>query len=268
MKQSKLGIYHFKPETWNLDDFTLIDKYKKHGFDTVCFYANYQPIELIESCINYARKIGLYVDTVHGPLKNNSKIWENDFQEYLLVLKNYIQMCGRLNIKYFIMHSAGKECISFSEIGLNNFKELVKLAESLNVCILIENLRTVDHLIFLTENIKSNNFQVCLDFGHANVWCYKPKFFIKKYKSHIKAVHIHDNFGETGADLHLIPFMGNIDWNSLIPYLYKYYHGPITLELDNFKTEKYKYSDIDTYLNHAYNSANTLYELSKNIKSL
>lgn len=263
MKNNKIGVYHFKNDKWGLSEFQLIEKYKEHGFDAVCFYANYQTVEHVSECICYARKIGLNVDTVHGPLKNNPNIWNKEDDGYVQLLKDYIQMCGNLNIKYFVMHTSGKECISFTEVGLNNFKELVSLAKKLKVTILLENLRTVDHLIFLTDNIKSKNLQVCLDFGHANVWCYLPHYFIKKYKSHIKAVHIHDNFGPEGGDKHLIPFKGNIDWAREIPYLYKYYHGPITLELDNFKTEEYKYDDLDKYLDDAYNAAEKLYKLSK-----
>ena len=258
-----LGIYHFKPEAWDLDDYTLINKYKEHGFDTICFYANYQPIDTIESCVKYARNIGLTVDTIHGPLKNNAKIWEDDYHEYLHTLKQYIKLCAKLNIKYFILHTAGKECVSFCESGLNNFKELIKLARSLKVIILAENLRTVDHLIFLTEHIKSKYFQICLDVGHANVWCYKPCDFINKFKTHIKAVHLHDNLGQVGCDLHLIPFQGNIDWNKLIPHLYRYYQGPITLELDNFKTKEYQYKNIDNYLKDAYSAAKKLLNLTK-----
>lgn len=261
MKKKEIGIYHVKAEKWEMTDFELIDKYKEHGFDNVCFYANYQPVELVSSCVKYAREIGLNVNTIHGPLKNNSLIWSEDFEEYVNFLKDYIKMCGELKIKYFVLHTAGKDCPLFTNSGLENFKELVELAKSLGVVILAENLRTVDHLIFLTEQIKSKNFQICLDFGHANVWCYDAPHFIKKFKKHIKAVHIHDNFGPNAGDQHLIPFTGTIDWKFVIPLLFKYYRGPITLELDNFKTEEFKYDNIDEYLSDAYKSAKELWEL-------
>ncbi len=258
MRKKEFGIYHFKSGQWGVSDFDLIKAYKNHGFSYVCFYANYQPVELIKKCIIFAREIGLKVNTVHGPLLNNSQIWEENYEDYLSLLKDYIKMCGELKIRYFIMHTAGKECLSFSEIGLKNFKELVILAKKYRVIILGENLRTIDHLIFLTEKIKSKYFQICLDFGHANVWCYSPADFISKYKRHIKAVHIHDNFGPNSGDLHLIPFKGNINWVKLMPCLHMYYKGPITLELDNFKTEEFKYDNLDEYLDDAYKSAELL----------
>ena len=129
------------------------------------------------------------------------------------------------------------------------------LCKKLNITLLLENLRMIGSMIFLLEKIKSHNLSVCLDFGHANVWCYSPMDLIKKYKNRIQGVHMHDNNGEVGNDQHLIPFQGKINWEKCVKALYKYYDGPISLEIDNFKTEEYKYDNIDKYLNDAYNSA-------------
>lgn len=249
----EIMIYHLKG--WGFDDKSLIDKYKKAGFNSVAFYCNGQSNEEIKNQVNYARKIGLGVSYFHGPLKNNSSIWDSNCEDYMKQLINYIELAGKLKIKYFIMHPSGKECIKFSNLGIKNYKLLLKLCKKYNIILLIENLRMVDSMIFLFDKIRSPYLRMCLDFGHANVWCYSPLDLIKKYKKRIEGVHIHDNDGEIGNDQHLIPFQGNIDWAKCIKTLYKYYAGPISLEIDNFKTEKFKYEDIDKYLEDAYSSA-------------
>ncbi len=264
--KKEVMIYHLKG--WELGDDILIEKYKIAGFDSVAFYCNGQSNDEIRHQVEYARKIGLKVSYFHGPLKNNSSIWELDCKEYMNQLINYINLAGVLGIKYFVMHPSGKECIKFSKIGLRNYKALLNLCKKLNITLLLENLRMIGSMIFLLEKIKSHNLSVCLDFGHANVWCYSPMDLIKKYKNRIQGVHMHDNNGEVGNDQHLIPFQGKINWEKCVKALYKYYDGPISLEIDNFKTEEYKYDNIDKYLNDAYNSAINLTKFiwNKNFK--
>ena len=156
------------------------------------------------------------------------------------------------------MHSAGKEAFKFGELGLNRFRKLVKLAEENDVILYIENLRTVDHVIYLFDKISSPNFKFCLDTGHANIWCYSPFDWIEKYKDLIDTVHINDNDGVEFHDYHYIPYEGCIDWDRLMPLLNQCYHGPIMLELNNFKDLTKSYSDLDEYLNSAYKAAEKL----------
>lgn len=261
MKQVEKMIYHLKG--WNLEDKALFKKYKAHGFDSVAFYCNGQSMQEIQAQIDSAKEFGLSVDYFHGPLKNNCDIWFENCDDYL----GYIYQCldlARVNkIKYFIMHPSGKECVSFSKIGLKHYKELVKKCEQYGIVLLLENLRMVDSLIYLMEKIRSDNLRVCLDFGHANIWCYNPLDLIRKYKRKILGVHMHDNDGTCGSDQHLIPLQGCIDWKKAIEMLYKYYEGPISLEIDNFKTVDHRYSDIDQYLDDAYNAACQLLQFVK-----
>ena len=254
MENVKSMIYHLKG--WNLSDIELIAKYKKYKFDGVAFYCNCQTCEEIKKQVEYARKICLFVDTFHGPLKDSGTIWTDNCKAYMQMVFEYLKLAKELGIKYFIMHPAGKECVSFSKTGLNNFRKIAKFCKANNIELLFENLRMVDSMIFLLEKIKYA--KVCLDFGHANVWCYKPKDAIKKFKNRIKAVHLHDNDGKFCNDQHLIPLQGSIDWQNDIKLLYKYYNGPISLELDNFKTEEFKYDNIDKYLSDAIDSCKVL----------
>lgn len=253
-----IGIYNLIG--WQISENELFKKYKKHGFTHIGLYWNSENINEKQNMINNAKNAGLIVEIVHGPLRDNSEIWKTGevAENYFEYIKESIILCGKNGIKKFVMHSAGKEAFKFSEIGLNRFRCLVKLAEENDVILNIENLRTVDHLIYLFEKIDSPNFKFCLDTGHANIWCYSPMEWIEKYKNKINTVHINDNDGIEFHDYHYIPFDGCIEWDKLMPALNEYYKGPIMLELNNFKDATKSYSDLDVYLETAYHAAEKL----------
>ena len=63
----------------------------------------------------------------------------------------------------------------------------------------------------------------------AIVW-FDDEFPYELCKDKIFAVHLHDN--DKSDDLHLLPFEGTIDWESVITKLKQCnYQGPVTLEL-------------------------------------
>ena len=258
MSNRPLGIYNLIG--WTTTGKELYKKYVDHGFTHVGLYWHTESKEEILKMIDDVRSVGLEIEIVHGPLRDNAEIWKegqvaDDYFEYI---KQSIIICGEHGIKKFVMHSAGKEAFKFSVIGLNRFRELVKLAESYNVVLFIENLRTVDHVIYLFDKIQSPNFKFCLDTGHANIWCYSPIDWVEKYKDNIQTVHFNDNDGIEFHDYHYIPFEGCVDWDNLMPQLNKYYKGPIMLELNNFKDPNKSYDDLDKYLDAAYNAGKKL----------
>lgn len=215
----------------------FIKKIKNSGFDYIGLYWEDESDNQISKLVTICRDIGLKIEAMHGPM---------------------IKKSAELGIEKFILHPCGKEVTSFSKIGWKRFKELVKLCESFNIQLLLENLRTIDHLIYILEKIKSKNLNTCFDTEHANVWCYPPVDFVKKYKDKIKTVHINDNFATPLGDYHLIPGEGNIKWPQLMNILYKYYKGPVMLELNNFKLKEKSYHSLDKYLKSAFNATQKL----------
>lgn len=253
-----IGIYYLSG--WDISQEVLLKKIKNVGFDYIGLYWEDETDDQISKRVSICRDIGLRIEAMHGPLKNNMLIWdENKYEnDYFLKLKHMIKKSAEFGIGKFVLHPCGKEATSFNKTGLKRFKDLVKLCESLNIQLLLENLRTVDNLIYVLEKIKSKNLDICFDTGHANVWCYPPLEFVKKFKYRIKTVHINDNFATPLGDYHLIPGEGNIKWPQLINILYKYYKGPIMLELNNFKLKEKSYNNLDEYLENAFNSAQKL----------
>ena len=249
-----IGIYNLVG--WGLSQREMFEKYKQHGFTHVGLYWHLENEDEIAEMVKNARDFGLEIEIVHGPLRDNAEIWKEGevAESYFEYIKMCLANCKKFGITKFVMHSAGKEAFKFNELGLSRFAKLVGLAKEYGITFFIENLRTVDHSIYLLEKIQEDNFKFCLDTGHANIWCYSPMELVEKYKDRVQTVHFNDNDGIEFHDYHYIPFEGTVDWNKLMPMLNKYYTGPIMLELNNFKDPNKSYTDLDEYLTNAYNA--------------
>ena len=122
-------------------------------------------------------------------------------------------------------------------------KILVPYAESLGVTICIENIyyvcTTPEVLLEIKRHFPSEALGLCCDVGHANVS--RPLYeasdnplhramaadassplslqIIRQMLPHIVNCHLHDNDGL--QDQHLLPGMGNLDWDSISALLRK-----------------------------------------------
>ena len=89
----------------------------------------------------------------------------------------------------------------------------------------------VEDLCRLVDKYDPNLVGICWDSGHAKVH-YGDKHIdaLKVAGSRIIATHIHDNYYD--KDLHLFPFMGDLDWPAFIQTLRQTgYKGDFTYEL-------------------------------------
>jgi sugar phosphate isomerase/epimerase len=87
-----------------------------------------------------------------------------------------------------------------------------------------------EDLIALADLFK-DQVGICWDFGHGQV-AYGEKMpgELRKVGKRLATTHVHDN--HSGKDLHLPPFLGNVDWESIMAYLKEIgYEGPLSLEL-------------------------------------
>ena len=144
--------------------------------------------------------------------------------------KKDIKDCKQNGITMVVMHlTSGYEAPVHNEIGLERIKKIVNYAEELGVKVAFENLKAKGTLEYIIRNIHNDNVGICYDAGHCHVW-FDDEFPYELCKDKIFAVHLHDN--DKSDDLHLLPFEGTIDWESVITKLKQCnYQGPVTLEL-------------------------------------
>lgn len=214
--------------TSNYDE--KLDLIKKCGFDGV--FLEYR--DNLEEIVNIVRNHNVEIETVHLPFNKTNELWVDcqEGEDFKNLLIEGIKKAGKLNIKTVIVHTArGKNPPEISSIGLNRFKEMVKVCEENNVTMAIENIQRLDYLDYIFDNIKSNNLKYCFDCGHAN--CYTNNIEVypfDKYKDKMICTHLHDNDGK--GDLHTFIFTGTINWEKLMHKFKEInYQGPLTLEV-------------------------------------
>ena len=87
-----------------------------------------------------------------------------------------------------------------------------------------------EELIELADSYRDPMVGLCWDTGHANQMKLDQGRAIRVMGSRIKVLHINDNhYG--GRDEHLLPFMGNVDWDTVVQALVETgYEGTLNYE--------------------------------------
>jgi len=106
------------------------------------------------------------------------------------------------------------------EKSLETWKPLNDLFREAGCKIAIENIFEDEpsNLRLLMEAMNSDNFGVCFDTGHCNMFTQVPlECWIDELGPHIFELHLHDN--DKSADQHLPPGDGNFDFDKLFSRL-------------------------------------------------
>lgn len=193
-------------------------------------------IEFVQSHPPYRPGMQGSFETVEG---------EEFFKE---ITSRSIIISSILGVKWAVLHPV-TECEK-SEYNLEDnlkynhqiFDETVDLAIKNNVGIAFENMAdrdnrrrfgtTASELIALVDSYNSPYVGVCWDTGHGNRVYNDPVQPMLELGHRIKALHINDNHGKT--DEHLLPFMGNLDWERIMKVLKEIgYEGDLVYEIRN-----------------------------------
>ena len=91
--------------------------------------------------------------------------------------------------------------------------------------------QSYEQLIELVDSYHDDRVAICWDTGHANFMKADQGIALRAIGRRLKSVHINDNKSEATRDEHLLPYMGNIDWTTVINALAEIgYEGNMTLE--------------------------------------
>ena len=88
----------------------------------------------------------------------------------------------------------------------------------------------IEELEAAIDMFKDERVTCCWDFGHAHLqFGAEQAAMIRRMGKRITCTHAHDNY--YGKDLHLMPFYGQLDWETLIPALASCgYNGSLAFE--------------------------------------
>lgn len=163
----------------------------------------------------------------------NTQTYESLDHAQLRVLEERCLIAsGILGAKWMVIHPfapAGMKGEAAIRFFCEYLKPLQALAHRHQVGIAVENMilrgeyRFCSHageLAALVDAIDDPLVGCCWDAGHGHLSGESQDAAIAMLGSRVKALHIDDNFGH-GADHHLLPYEGTIDWDAVLGALAK-----------------------------------------------
>lgn len=212
---------------------TRFEKIKAAGFDSILLWWGNDEKENRQERVVLAEKHHLIIENVHAQTDNLNSLWlsGDEGEQTVSELITEIEACGIYGISTIVLHlTNGSAPPSLSEAGIKRIERLINTAEKMNVQIAFENIRIPQHTQYILDHYHSASVGLCYDSGHENYWT--PEIdWLNLYGNRIFAIHLHDNTGN--GDSHMIPFDGNIDWDTKLKALAgSSYQGSITLEAE------------------------------------
>ncbi|MBQ9070812.1 MAG: sugar phosphate isomerase/epimerase [Clostridia bacterium] len=236
---------------------TIIDraKYAKElGFTALDFSTNIYRDDWRERAYAFrelADRNGIHVHQTHLPFNRYNRA--RSHEEFLPYVSRALEVASILGAKYSVVHADEYRLPKGEEYDVKragNFiydylAPIVEDAKRFGVGIAVEDLfedftygkprsrytSTMDELLGIIERFNDEAVSCCWDFGHAQV-AYGTEGAFEAFKMafpYITCTHVHDNYYD--KDLHLPPFMGNLDWASHMKYMRENgYKGNFTYE--------------------------------------
>ena len=204
-----------------------------------------------ENTVKTAEKYGITMKQAHCLLFNYMDKQAPDYQLLTDINLHLMDVCKELGVEYFVLHpGVAVGAVSTTE-SLNQSAEWISLfaekAEKTGVKVCIENIFDTlegdrlwhtfgvyaDELVALADKIGSDKVGFCWDTGHAHIGRVDQRRSIGILGDRLWTTHVHDNRGQYSCDLHLPPFYGSIDWQSVMQGLKDVnYKGTFNFELE------------------------------------
>lgn len=171
---------------------------------------------------------GIEINQIHGPWRYPPRDFtEEDRCERLERMKRSIRMSAHMGCKRWVIHPImpfGTEDVGTGneektwEVNKAFMSELLKVAKEVGVIICFENmpflklsLSSPQSIVKFVREMNDDNFKICLDTGHANVFHDMTiGEVVRLMGDKLEVLHVHDNNGKD--DFHWIPATGTLDW--------------------------------------------------------
>ncbi len=213
---------------------------KKHGYDYYDFQefiSPYSPLydlndKELKDYLTKLKKdneeVGLTVSQLHGAWSTDDTSPEKRKHNIEYYFKKDIIGCNLLGVKNLVVHPVmpygwGKEDDYQKTLDINYeyWLKLLPFAKDNGVTICLENMPFNDHalntpktIVDFIDKVNDENFKMCFDTGHCNVFGLNIYDNIVLSGDRLKVYHIHDN--NWNMDVHLYPYQGSIKWDDFI----------------------------------------------------
>lgn len=251
---------------------------KRAGFDG--FFIGYENRGTTLRYAEIAAQESLMLQSVHAPYTHVDAVWKNGEkgEAYIKHILECVDATADAGATIVVMHV----WIGFDKsdmpnrLGLQRLERVVERAEKRGVRIAFENTEGDAFLSAVMTHFKpSPAVGFCWDTGHE--LCYNRGIDqTALYGDRLIMTHINDNLGisDVGGhifwtdDLHLMPFDGITDWQSVAERLRRCnFSGPLTFELTRkskpgrHDNDKYETMSAEEYLAELYTRACRLSEM-------
>ena len=229
----------------------------------------------LNDVIDTARDCGLAIQSIHGPFHGAAALWSEDAAvsgPAIAELLEALEDCRKFRIPVMVMHTwIGFEYSQVSnETGLRNYGILVAKAKEYGVRIAFENTEGEEFLFALMDHFQNDDtVGFCWDSGHEMCYSY-GKDLLKLLGHRLIMTHLNDNLGVSRFDgktywtddLHLLPYDGIGDWDTLVQRLqksrkleYLNFELNITSKPNRHENDVYAQMPLEQYFAEAYKRA-------------
>ena len=182
---------------------------------------------IVERALEDAAEQGMRFELCHLPFGAKVGVPQSELAPFNDRMHKMIDAAALLGVDYAVLHpnTGTVRAISFDKTKeydsvMSHLAPFAEHAQRVGVKLAVENMRPVpesymvhrycqdpDELCTVADAL---GIGICWDFGHANIAGLKQSEALAYVGARLKVLHVNDNFGED--DIHLPPFVGNIDW--------------------------------------------------------
>lgn len=226
------------------------------GFEYVDYTPEYQADDWKEQAYQAREtldRLGIIVEQTHAPM---NRYGAHDPEMFPVYYDRLFEASRIVGAKYVVVHADEYRTVDHydpAEILDFTYDYLaphVEFAAKNDMVVAIENVfednirscpqidgksrftSRIDELKDIIERFNTPSVGCCWDFGHAKCAFGNDDMLdaMKEVGKYLCCTHVHDNY--YGKDLHLMPFLGEIDWESHLAYMKEIdYKGKLSFEL-------------------------------------
>ncbi len=241
----------------DLSDEEQVVLFKEMGFDG--FFINWTKDTDVKKIREVADECGMIFQSIHAPFyKVADVMWEGGeaAEGAIKTLIACAKDCADNDVPVMVCHAFigfDRDDIEPNSAGVENYRRVVDTAKELGVKIAFENTEGEEYLAVLMDAFQDyDNVGFCWDTGHEIIYNHS-KDMMALYGDRIFGTHINDNLGTSDYngkifwtdDLHLLPFDGVADWQSIVHRLNRHqYYGELTFELNKHSKPNRHENDV------------------------
>ncbi len=227
---------------------------KQAGFEEIDFMFNTPMMhrenwqEDIRAKAAIAKEAGVHIRYAHLPFDYPKEGCGYGWEEFETASFQAMDMAKELGVDCAAIHprtfmTREYDAAREHEEAIRFMRPYCEYAKKIGLMLGLENMRgpgqsapkeilrygtDTDDLIRMADELGTG---VCWDTGHGNISAQDQKESLIRIGDKLRMVHINDNFAED--DVHIAPFVGNVDWNGVAEGLKNVnYRGSLNLEVN------------------------------------